>query len=148
MKLKIVSVLLVSLMVFSCNKEQNTLDAVNNVMVKDSLQLYKKMYDEAAYFSIDKNENAQKKFAPQEVEIVMAKVVQDFTTLNQQEGGNPLLPVDNTGNKTKVNKMSVINHQWIIIDFYGEGVVGELLINYQYSPDSATVFKVLDTVIY
>ena len=117
-------------------------------MVKDSLQLYKKMYDEAAYFSIDKNENAQKKFAPQEVEIVMAKVVQDFTTLNQQEGGNPLLPVDNTGNKTKVNKMSVINHQWIIIDFYGEGVVGELLIKYEYNTEANTEFKVLDTVIY
>lgn len=148
MKVKTLSILLLSFLVFSCNKEKNTLDAVNNVMVKDSLQLYKKMYDEAAYFSIDKNENAQKKFAPQEVEIVMAKVVQDFTTLNQQEGGNPLLPIDNTGNKTKVNKMSVINHQWLIIDFYGEGIVGELLIKYEYNTDATTEFKVLDTVLY
>lgn len=148
MKVKTLSILLLSFLVFSCNKEKNALDAVNNVMVKDSLQLYKKMYDEAAYFSIDKNENAQKKFAPQEVEIVMAKVVQDFTTLNQQEGGNPLLPIDNTGNKTKVNKMSVINHQWLIIDFYGEGIVGELLIKYEYNTDATTEFKVLDTVIY
>ena len=148
MKVKTLSILLLSFLVFSCDKEKNALDAVNNVMVKDSLQLYKKMYDEAAYFSIDKNENAQKKFAPQEVEIVMAKVVQDFTTLNQQEGGNPLLPVDNTGNKTKVNKMSVINHQWLIIDFYGEGIVGELLIKYEYNTDATTEFKVLDTVLY
>ena len=148
MKVKTLSILLLSFLVFSCNKEKNALDAVNNVMVKDSLQLYKKMYDEAAYFSIDKNENAQKKFAPQEVEIVMAKVVQDFTTLNQQEGGNPLLPIDNTGNKTKVNKMSVINHQWLIIDFYAEGIVGELLIKYEYNTDATTEFKVLDTVLY
>ncbi len=148
MKVKTLSILLLSFLVFSCNKEKNALDAVNNVMVKDSLQLYKKMYDEAAYFSIDKNENAQKKFAPQEVEIVMAKVVQDFTRLNQQEGGNPLLPIDNTGNKTKVNKMSVINHQWLIIDFYGEGIVGELLIKYEYNTDATTEFKVLDTVLY
>lgn len=148
MKVKTLSILLLSFLVFSCNKEKNALDAVNNVMVKDSLQLYKKMYDEAAYFSIDKNENAQKKFAPQEVEIVMAKVVQDFTTLNQQEGGNPLLPIDNTGNKTKVNKMSVINHQWLIIDFYGEGIVGELLIKYEYNTDATTEFKVLDNVLY
>lgn len=148
MKVKTLSILLLSFLVFSCNKEKNALDAVNNVMVKDSLQLYKKMYDEAAYFSIDKNENAQKKFAPQEVEIVMAKVVQDFTILNQQEGGNPLLPIDNTGNKTKVNKMSVINHQWLIIDFYGEGIVGELLIKYEYNTDATTEFKVLDTVLY
>ncbi len=148
MKVKTLSILLLSFLVFSCNKEKNTLDAVNNVMVKDSLELYKKLYEEAAYFSIDRNENAQKKFAPQEVDIAMAKVVQDFTTLNQQEGGNPLLPIDSSGNPTKVNKMSVINHQWLIIDFFGEGVVGELLIKYEYSPDNATVFKVLDTVIY
>lgn len=148
MKVKTLSILALSFLVFSCNKEKNTLDAVNNVMVKDSLELYKKLYAEAAYFSIDKNENAQKKFAPQEVEVVMAKVVQDFSTLNQQEGGNPLLPIDTQGNPTKVNKMSVVNHKWLIIDFFGEGVVGELIIKYDYSPDKTTEFTVLDTVLY
>lgn len=148
MKIKTFTILLLSFLAFSCNKEKNTLDAVNTVMVKDSLEMYKKLYTEAAYFSIDNNENAQKKFAPQQIETVMAKVVQDFTILNQQEGGNPLLPVDSAGNPTKVNKMSVINHQWLIIDFFGEGIVGELIIKYEYSPDKTTEFTVLDTVLY
>ncbi len=148
MKRNILSILVVGFLTFSCTKEKDTTDALNTVMVKDSLEMYKKLYDEAAYFSIDKNENAQKQFAPQEVETVMAKVVQDFSELNQQEGGNPLLPVDSTGNTTKVNKMSVINHKWLIIDFYGEGVVGELMIKYNYSPDKTTEFTVLDTVLY
>lgn len=148
MKRNILSILLVGFLAFSCNKEKDTNDALNTVMVKDSLEMYKKLYDEAAYFSIDKNENAQKQFAPQEVENVMTKVVQDFSTLNQQEYGNPLLPVDSKGNPTKVNKMSVINHKWLIIDFFGEGVVGELIIKYDYSPDKTTEFTVLDTAIY
>lgn len=148
MKRNILGILVVGFLTFSCNKEKDTTDALNTVTVKDSLEMYKKLYDEAAYFSIDKNENAQKQFAPQEVETVMAKVVQDFSELNQQEGGNPLLPVDSTGNPTKVNKMSVINHKWLIIDFYGEGVVGELIIKYDYSPDKTTEFTVLDTVLY
>ena len=148
MKRNILSILVVGFLTFSCTKEKDTTDALNTVMVKDSLEMYKKLYDEAAYFSIDKNENAQKQFAPQEVETVMAKVVQDFSELNQQEGGNPLLPIDSTGNPTKVNKMSVINHKWLIIDFYGEGVVGELIIKYNYSPDKTTEFTVLDTVLY
>ena len=148
MKRNILSILLVGFLAFSCNKEKDTTDALNTVMVKDSLEMYKKLYDEAAYFSIDKNENAQKQFAPQEVENVMTKVVQDFSTLNQQENGNPLLPVDSNGNPTKVNKMSVINHKWLIIDFFGEGVVGELIIKYDYSPDKTTEFTVLDTAIY
>lgn len=148
MKRNILSILLVGFLAFSCNKEKDTNDALNTVMVKDSLEMYKKLYDEAAYFSIDKNENAQKQFAPQEVENVMTKVVQDFSVLNQQENGNPLLPVDSNGNPTKVNKMSVINHKWLIIDFFGEGVVGELIIKYDYSPDKTTEFTVLDTAIY
>ena len=148
MKRNILGILVVGFLTFSCTKEKDTTDVLNTVMVKDSLEMYKKLYDEAAYFSIDKNENAQKQFAPQEIETVMSKVVQDFSELNQQEGGNPLLPVDSTGNPTKVNKMSVINHKWLIIDFYGEGVVGELIIKYNYSPDKTTEFTVLDTVLY
>jgi len=148
MKHHILSLSLLSCILFACNTDQNKLDALNNVMIKDSLDMYKKLYDEAAYFSIDKNENAQKQFAPKDVNDVMAKVVQDFSMLNQQENGNPLLPIDTNGMKTKVNKMSVINNKWLIIDFFGEGVTGELLIHYNYSIDTATEFKVLDTVIY
>lgn len=148
MKTKTLSIVLLSFLAFSCKKEKNNLNDLSNVLVKDSLEVYKKLYDEAAYFSIDKNENAQKQFAPQEVDAVMAKVVQDFTTLNQQEGGNPLLPVDTNGNSTKVNKMSVLNHKWLIIDFFGEGIVGELVIKYEYNPDATTEFTVLDTAIY
>ena len=148
MKRNILGILVLGFLTFSCTKEKDKTDALNTVMVKDSLEMYKKLYDEAAYFSIDKNENAQKQFAPQEVETVMAKVVQDFSVLNQQENGNPLLPVDSTGKPTKVNKMSVINNKWLIIDFFGEGVVGELIIKYDYSPDKTTEFTVLDTVLY
>ena len=148
MKRNIAGIVLFGLIAFSCTKEKNKIDPLSVVMVKDSLEMYKKLYNEAAYFSIDKNENAQKQFAPQEVETVMAKVVQDFSTLNQQESGNPLLPLDSAGNPTKVNKMSVLNHKWLIIDFFGEGIVGELIIKYDYSPDKTTEFTVLDTVLY
>lgn len=148
MKQNIAGIVLFGLIAFSCTKEKNKIDPLSVVMVKDSLEMYKKLYNEAAYFSIDKNENAQKQFAPQEVEAVMAKVVQDFSTLNQQENGNPLLPLDSAGNPTKVNKMSVLNNKWLIIDFFGEGIVGELIIKYDYSPDKTTEFTVLDTVLY
>ena len=147
MKFNVFSVLFLSFFAFACKKE-NATTTLNNVMVKDSLEIYKKLYDEAAYFSIDRNENAQKKFAPNNVADVMNKVVQDFSDLNNKSTGNPLLPVDNNGNPTKVNKLSVINHQWLIIDFFGEGVVGELIIKYDYSPDKTTQFTVLDTAIY
>lgn len=143
-----IGILVFSLTIVSCNKDEKIKNDLDRALVKDSLEVYKKLYDEAAYFSIDKNENAQKKFAPQKIEDVMTKVVQDFTALNKQANGNPLLPKDVLGNICKVNKMSVINNQWFVVDFYGEATAGEVLIKYTYLPDSTTQFNVLDTVLY
>ena len=132
---------------FSCTKKENTKDALNLLMTKDSLEIYKKLYEEAAYFSIDKNEHAQKQFAPRNIEDVMVKVVQDFSVYIK-ENGETVLPVDKNGVICKVNKLSVINNQWLIFDFYGEGVTGEILMKYHYTPDNVTKFNNLDIVIY
>jgi len=77
----------------------------------------------------------------------MAQVIQDFTALNRQEGGNPLLPQD-LGGISKVNRLSVINHKWLIVDFYSDSFVGEVLIRYHYNPEGVTEFQVIDTVLY
>lgn len=148
MKVLKAGILLFSVALLSCNKEEKVKKDLDQILIKDSLEVYKKLYDEAAYFSIEKNENAQKKFAPQKIEVVMTKVVQDFTTLNKQTNGNPLLPKDVLGNTCKVNKMSVINNQWFLVDFYGEETAGEVLIKYTYQSDALTRFEVLDTVLY
>src|SRR5690606_18009821 len=139
--------LALSSLFISCNKHQTSMEELNQTTVKDSLELYKKLFAEAAYFSIDENENAQNEFSPNQVENVMAKVVQDFADLNQQEGGNPLLP-QNLGSIAKVNRMSVINHKWLIIDFYNDSFAGEALIRYDFVPNETTEFTVIDTVIY
>lgn len=139
--------LALSSLFISCNKHQTSMEELNQTTVKDSLELYKKLFAEAAYFSIDQNENAQNEFSPNQVENVMSKVVQDFADLNQQEGGNPLLP-QNLGSTAKVNRMSVINHKWLIIDFYNDSFAGEALIRYDFVPNETTEFTVIDTVIY
>lgn len=136
-----------SALFISCNKSQVSREDSDQITIKDSLELYKKLYAEAAYFSIDQNENAQNEFSPNQVENVMSKVVQDFAALNQQEGGNPLLP-QNLGSTSKVNRMSVINHKWLIVDFYSDSFVGEVLIRYDFVPNETTEFTVIDTVIY
>lgn len=136
-----------SVLFISCNKSQVSREDSDQITIKDSLELYKKLYAEAAYFSIDQNENAQNEFSPNQVENVMSKVVQDFAALNQQEDGNPLLP-QNLGSTSKVNRMSVINHKWLIVDFYSDSFVGEVLIRYDFVPNETTEFTVIDTVIY
>jgi len=147
MKKVIASILITSSFIVSCNKDNKTLENVDFVLTKDSLETFKKLYEEAAYFSIDKNDQAQKQFAPRNVEDVMAKVVSDFTN-HIKLNGESLLPVDKNGLICKVNKLSVLNNQWMIFDFYGEGVTGEMLFKYHYTPDKETSFEKLDIVIY
>lgn len=116
--------------------------------LKDSLKLYKNMYDEASYFSIDENENAQKTFKEYKYDEAMQKVLHDLTILNTQEGGNPLLPVASDGSKTIVHKASVLNHKWIILDYYNDTYTGEMLVEYTFDPNKFTEFKTISNTVY
>lgn len=116
--------------------------------LKDSLKLYKNMYDEASYFSIDENENAQKTFKEYKYDEAMQKVLHDLTILNTQEGGNPLLPVASDGSKTIVHKASVLNHKWIILDYYNDSYTGEMLVEYTFDPNKFTEFKTISNTVY
>src|SRR5690606_26234281 len=95
---------------FSCTKKENTKDALNLLMTKDSLEIYKKLYQEAAYLSIDKNEHAQKQIAIRNIEDLIVKVVKDLSVYIKVMG-ETVLPVDINWMICKVNKISVINNQ-------------------------------------
>lgn len=128
--------------------EAKDLELEKGQNIKDSLRIYKNMYKESSYFSIDENDNAQAKFGEYKYEDVMKKVLTDLTTLNTQEGGNPLLPVATDGSKTLIKKASVLNHKWIILDYYNDSVVGEMLLEYTFNPNEITNFSVITNTIY
>lgn len=140
---KILLCVILSSVFISCNTKNDTQKNLDLIMVRDSLKIYEKLYEEAAYFSIDKNENAQKKFEPEAIANVMQKVIKDFASLKNSENSHPLLPLN-----TKINKLSVINYKWLILDYYGENNVGELLIEYNYQQGQQTTFKVIGSATY
>lgn len=113
---------------------------------KDSLNIYKNMYKEAGYFTIDENKQAQA-FFDGDYKSVMQKVSQDLTTLNTQEGGNPLLPEASAG-KNIIYKATVINHRWMVAGYKSEYESGEILIEYFYSPNEFTTFNVIKQLGY
>lgn len=117
-------------------------------ILNDSLKIYKNMFKEASYFSIDENKNAQEKFGDYNYEDVMKKVLMDLTTLNTQDGGNPLLPKAIDGSKTLIRKANVLNHQWIILDYSNDSEVGEMLLEYTFDPNESTTFKVIQNTTY
>ena len=118
-------------------------------IVRDSVHLLQKDLIDADYFSLNQNEAAQEYFPVNDYEASVQKIHNEILALNHQEKGNPLVPygpVD--GNKFIINKIKILNHRWIIADFYAGRVKGELLIQYFISDDSPTEFNTLETVLY
>lgn len=114
----------------------------------DSLTMYRNMYREASYFSIDENLEAQKKFKDYDVQEVMKKVQNDLTVLNTQPHGNPILPQATDGSKSIIYKVTVLNHKWIIAAYKNDSESGELLIEYTFNPDDFTTFNVITHTVY
>lgn len=128
--------------------EAKDMELEKTAHLKDSVKIYKNMFKEANYFSIDENKNAQAKFGEYNYEDVLNKVLLDFTNLNTQEGGNPLLPIATDGSKTVVRKAKVLNHKWMMLDYSNDSEVGEMLIEYHFDPNEITTFNVLTNVNY
>lgn len=115
---------------------------------KDSLTLYKNLYKEVSYFTIDENEKAQNYFEDFGYEDVMDKVHGDLTILNTQPGGNPLLPQSTDGSNTIVYKATVLNHKWIILAYKNDANDGEMLVEYTFDPNGFTTFNTLAKIGY
>lgn len=118
-------------------------------IVRDSLKQVTKEYNDANYFSLDYNENAQEYFNYDSIEQEVSTIREEVLALNHQEKGNPLVPYGViNGQKCIINKMKFINHRWIVADFYAGAIHGEVLIKYFFTEGKPTEFSTIETVLY
>lgn len=116
---------------------------------KDSIQTLNQTLIDKTYFSLDLNEQAQTYFSQENFEEQIHQIEQEIMALNHQVKGNPLVPyAPINGQKCIINKVSFLNHRWIVADFYSGSVRGELLIQYFLHEDQPTEFQTLETVLY
>ena len=128
------------------NKEKkwnNDVDSITNKL-KD-----------ANYFSLEKNENAQNYFNPDnatktiQVEKLIPFVTEKLMDLNANPKGNPYIGQDQIGaNKFIINKVRILNHRWIIADFSDGEYWGEVLIKYFVNDDETVSFETFQSLIY
>jgi hypothetical protein len=110
---------------------------------------------EANYFSLEKNENAQNYFNPDnatktiQVEKLIPFVTEKLMDLNANPKGNPYVGQDQIGaNKFIINKVRILNHRWIIADFSDGEYWGEVLIKYFINDDETVSFETFQSLIY
>jgi len=110
---------------------------------------------DANYFSLEKNENAQNYFNPDnasktiQIEKLIPVVTEKLLDLNANPKGNPFVGQDQIGaNKFIINKARILNHRWIIADFSDGEYWGEVLIKYFINDDETVSFEIFQSLLY
>lgn len=134
--------------------EQNRYEKTTKKL-KDSLNSVTTKLEEANYFSLEKNENAQNYFdsAISNKVIAYEKLIpivkEKLMDYNANPKGNPYVGQDQIGaNKFVINKVKVINHRWIIADYSDGKMWGEVLLKYFVNEDETISFEVMQSLLY
>lgn len=122
---------------------------------KKDLEVANAKLVDANYFSLEKNENAQNYFNPDnatktiQIKKLIPVVTEKLMDLNANPKGNPYVGQDQIGaNKFIINKVKILNHRWIIADFSDGEYWGEVLIKYFINDDETVSFETFQSLLY
>ena len=123
--------------------------------LKDSLNAVTEKLTDANYFSLDKNENAQNYFENSnpdktiQYEKLIPYVTEKLLDFNSNTKGNPYTGQDQiNANKFVINKVKILNHRWIIVDYSDGEIWGEALLKYFVNNDQTISFEVTESLLY
>ena len=126
-----------------------------NTKLKDSLASIALKYEDANYFSLENNQNAQNYFDSGDTEKIISYekliplVKEKLINLNDSPSGNPYTGQEKLGvQKFIINKAKVLNHRWIIADFSDGEYWGEVLLKYFVNEDDTISFEIIQSVLY
>lgn len=134
---------------------EETHAAFMTTKLKDSLASIAIKYDDAKYFSLENNQNAQDYFDSSALnkfnsyEALIAHVKEQLIDLNENPKGNPYTGQEQMGaQKFIINKAKVLNHRWIIADYSDGEYWGEVLLKYFVNEDQSITFEIIQSVLY
>jgi len=116
--------------------------------LEDSLRDARLDLLEIQYFSLENNDDALAYYDHLNLEDPARYIADKLLETNEQKGNNPLVPYEGMENALKINKIKVLNHQWILADFSDGKYWGELLLEYQLKDDLSVDFTLLDHLLY
>lgn len=126
-----------------------------NAKLKDSLTSVSAKLDDANYFALENNQNAQdylnSGYGIKNIsyEQLIPLVKEKLMDLNENPKGNPYTGQNQIGaQKFIINKAKVLNHRWVIADFSDGEYWGEVLLKYFVNEDESITFEIVQSVLY
>ncbi len=116
--------------------------------LQDSVQNLQLQVFDMQYFSLQNNDDALSYYDHLDLEDPSRYISDKLLETNEQKGNNPLVPYEGMENDFKINKIKILNHQWIIADFSDGKYWGELLLKYELKDDMGVDFTMMDHLLY
>ncbi len=100
------------------------------------------------YFSLENNDDALVYYDHLKLADPTRYIEDKLLETNEKKGDNPLVPYEGMEGNFKLNKIKVLNHEWIIADFSDGTYWGELMLKYELKEDLGVDFTLMDHLLY
>lgn len=117
-------------------------------VLQDSVQKLQLQVFDMQYFSLQNNDDALSYYDHLGLENPSRYIADKLLETNEQKGDNPLVPYEGMESDFKINKIKILNHQWIIADFSDGKYWGELILKYELKDDMGVDFTMMDHLLY
>ncbi len=116
--------------------------------LRDSLQGSQLRVLDMQYFSLENNDDALAYYDHLNLEDPSRYISDKLLETNEKRGDNPLIPYEGMESDFKLNKIKILNHKWIVVDFSDGKYWGELLLGYELKDDLSVDFTLKDHLLY
>ena len=116
--------------------------------LKDSVQNLNLKVLDMQYFSLENNDDALAYYEHLNLNDPARYIADKLLETNERSGNNPLIPYEGMEGDFKLNKIKIMNHKWIIVDFSDGKYWGEVLLKYELKDDSGVDFTLIDHLLY
>lgn len=117
-------------------------------VLQDSVKKLQLQVFDMQYFSLQNNDDALSYYDHLGLENPSRYISDKLLETNEQKGDNPLVPYEGMESDFKINKIKILNHQWIIADFSDGKYWGELFLKYELKDDMGVNFTMMDHLLY
>ena len=118
------------------------------VNLQDSIQNLQLKVLDMQYFSLENNDDALAYYEHLNIKDPSRYIADKLLETNEAKGNNPLIPYEGMESDFKLNKIKILNHKWIVVDFSDGKYWGEVLIKYELKDDTSVDFTMADHLLY
>jgi len=118
------------------------------VSLQDSVQNLQLKVLDMQYFSLENNDDALAYYEHLNLKDPSRYIADKLLETNESKGDNPLIPYEGMEGDFKLNKIKILNHKWVIVDFSDGKFWGEVLIKYELKDDTSVDFTLEDHLLY